>query len=122
MAKILIVEDDPMLLAFYTEVLQDEGYKINQASDGERGLYLAREGGYDLILLDVHLPKREGPEILEELAKNPPSQANKMIIMLTNASEPAVEENVRSLGVTKFLMKSSLTPDQFLEEIESVLH
>lgn len=122
MARILVGEDDPTMLEFYGELLKEEGFSVDLAADGEEALKFASQGGYDLILLDVHLPKKEGPQILEELSQNPPSTPNKKIIMLTNVThETAIEEQTKNLGASKFLLKSALTPDQFLEEVKLAL-
>lgn len=122
MAKILLVEDDPMLRDFYADLLVGEGYTVDRAPDGEEGLQHAKHGGYDLVLLDVNLPKRDGIGILKELKTNPPQTPNKKICMLTNAS---LEENVSSelaaLDVPKCLLKSTLTPEQFVKEIKILL-
>jgi len=121
MIRILVVEDDEMLLGFYTDLLKEAGFLVDSAADGEIAFQRASEGGYSLILLDVNLPKKEGPEILEELSKNPPKTPNKKIVMLTNATEPAIEEKVKAFGVEKFLLKSALTPDQLLEEVRILI-
>lgn len=122
MARILVGEDDPTMLEFYGELLKEEGFSVDLAADGEEALRLASQGGYDLILLDVHLPKKEGPQILQQLAQNPPPLPNKKIIMLTNVThETSIEEQTKALGASKFLLKSALTPDQFLQEVKTAL-
>ena len=116
-----MVEDDPTLLEFYCDLLTGEGHVVDPASDGDLGFGFAFQGGYDLILLDVNLPKKEGPQILEELTKTPPKNPNKKIVMLTNAIEKEIEEKVKAFGVEDFLLKSSLTPDDFLVKVKAVL-
>ena len=55
--KILLVEDDQFTRELYDEVLKDAGFDVTTAVNGEEGLGYIREGGYDLILLDVMMPK-----------------------------------------------------------------
>lgn len=111
-----------MLLDFYGGLLKSEGFEVDVAADGEEALRLMQHGGYDLILLDVHLPKLEGPQVLEALAKNPPKIANKKVIMLTNVThETLIVEKVKEFGVTQFLLKSDFTPDQFLDQVKKAL-
>ncbi len=62
--RILIVEDDPSILLGLRMNLKGEGYEVGEASDGESGLRLARDQPWDVILLDVMLPKMNGYELV----------------------------------------------------------
>ena len=65
--RILLVEDEPSLVLTLTDRLVSEGYQVETAGDGEEGLSRALEGSFDLILLDVMLPGRDGYEVCREL-------------------------------------------------------
>jgi two-component system, OmpR family, alkaline phosphatase synthesis response regulator PhoP len=65
--RILLVEDEPSLVLTLTDRLVSEGYVVETARDGEQGLSCALEGSFDLILLDVLLPGRDGFEVCREL-------------------------------------------------------
>ena len=65
--RILLVEDEPSLVLTLTDRLVNEGYQVETAGDGEEGLSRALEGSFDLILLDVMLPGRDGFEVCREL-------------------------------------------------------
>jgi two-component system OmpR family response regulator len=67
--RILIVEDEPDLLASLAQALREEGYAVDTAADGEEGSYKAESADYDAIVLDVMLPKMDGWEILRRLRK-----------------------------------------------------
>src|SRR5579862_7154469 len=67
--RILIVEDEPDLLAGLAQALREEGYAVDTANDGEDGVYKAENYDYDAIVLDVMLPKMDGWEILARLRK-----------------------------------------------------
>ena len=67
--RILIVEDEPDLLASLARALREEGYAVDTAADGEDGFYKAESCDYDAIVLDVMLPKLDGWEILRRLRK-----------------------------------------------------
>ena len=121
MAKILVVEDDPTLLKFYAELLKGAGYDVDQASDGEIAIRFCLQGGYDLILMDFMLPKKDGLSVLADLVKEKPTLPNKKIILLTNLGEVKSTVLPRELGISKILTKSALTPEQFLEEIKTAL-
>ncbi len=67
MSRILLIEDDPGMARGLVYNLEAEGYDVVAASDGEQGLRQARSGSFDLLLVDVMLPKRSGFEILKRL-------------------------------------------------------
>ncbi|MCH7541221.1 response regulator, partial [Patescibacteria group bacterium] len=67
--RILVVEDDQFLRELYDELLREEGYEVDLAPDGEIGLAKIIKGGYELILLDIMLPKIDGLEILRRVKK-----------------------------------------------------
>jgi two-component system OmpR family response regulator len=67
--RLLIVEDEPDLLAGLAQALREEGYAVDTANNGEDGFYKAENYNYDAIVLDVMLPKMDGWEILARLRK-----------------------------------------------------
>lgn len=115
-SKILIIEDDQFLLEFYQNLLSEEGYLVETAQDGEEGLQKAKEGHYDLTLLDIMLPKRDGLSILRELDQSQRKNLGK-IVMLTNLGQDAIIKEGFKLGASGYLIKSALTPDQVLYEV-----
>ncbi|MEK7617176.1 MAG: response regulator [Patescibacteria group bacterium] len=119
--KILIVEDDQFLREFYQELFMSEGYLVDVAVDGEVGLRKLLEGGYDLILLDIMLPKKDGLQLLRDLKVQPPKTANGPVVVLTNLGQDAVIKQCFELGAVGYLIKSALNPDQVLQEVKSYL-
>ncbi len=67
MSRILIVEDDPQMARGLAYNLRADGYDVTSVEDGQRGLREAATGGYDLVLLDVMLPRQSGFEVLQRL-------------------------------------------------------
>ncbi|WP_236794286.1 response regulator transcription factor [Amycolatopsis sp. GM8] len=65
--RVLVVEDDPRLLAMLTRLLAEEGYDVDEAADGQRGLHLGLTRGYDVLLLDRGLPAVDGLDLLARL-------------------------------------------------------
>lgn len=119
--KILVVEDDQLLREFYQELLQAEGYLADVAPDGELALSKIQNEEYDLILLDIMLPKKDGVEILRELKTQGPKRKDAIILMLTNLGQDAVIKECFDLGAQGYLIKSALNPDQVLQEIKNYL-
>jgi DNA-binding response OmpR family regulator len=102
MATVLVVEDDPAIRRGVCDALRFSGYQVVEASDGATGLDLALRGAYELVLLDVLMPKRDGFSVLEELRKVHPSLP---VIMLT--ARGAEEDRVRGLrrGADDYVVK-----------------
>lgn len=119
--RILIVEDDQFLREFYQELLQTEGFLTDVAADGEVASEKVNQGGYDLILLDIMLPKKDGLQILRETHVTPPQKQNGPIVVLTNLGQDAIIKEAFDLGATGYLVKSALNPDQVLNEIHGYL-
>ena len=100
--KILVVEDDRKVAGFIEQGLKEEGYIVDVAPDGDEGTMLAHVNEYDVILLDVMLPKKNGFQIAAELRRE---GRNTPILMLTSRDAP--EDVVRGLdaGADDYLSK-----------------
>lgn len=119
--RILIIEDDQFLREFYEELLQAEGFSVDSASDGETGLNMLKGGGYNLILLDIMLPKKDGLQILKEIKSSPPEKPNGPIVVLTNLGQDSIIRTCYELGAAGYMIKSALNPDQVLVELYNYL-
>lgn len=119
--RILIIEDDQFLREFYQELLQTEGYLVDMAIDGEMALAKLQNNEYDLALLDIMLPKKDGVQVLRDLKLVPPKSSNISIVVLSNLGHDAVIKDCFKLGADGYLIKSALNPDQVLGEIQSYL-
>jgi len=119
--KILIVEDDTYLRDLYEEVLKEDGFSVKIAVDGEEGLVTALEGGHDLILLDIMMPKLDGLGFLKSLKEKNALSKNGPIILLTNlAHDPVIKEGL-DLGAKDFIVKSEITPDDLVKKVKDYL-
>ena len=100
--RILIVEDEPGISDFLRRGLESEGYEVGCAADGERGEADALSGRYDLVLLDLMLPGRDGLEVLAAIRRPLPDLP---VILLTARGE--VSERVAGLdaGATDYMTK-----------------
>jgi len=120
-AKILVIEDDLYTRDLYIEVLNGAGYEVVAAVDGEEGVLKASEGGYNLILLDVMMPKMNGLEVLKALKEKPPQKQNGPVVLLTNLAHDPVIKEALELGAKNYLIKSDMDPAQLLNKIKSYL-
>jgi DNA-binding response OmpR family regulator len=115
--KILIIDDEISIVEFLKKSLNAHFFLVESATDGERGAFLARTGGYDLILLDYALPKMSGVEVLEEIRKE---KNHIPVIMLTVKSEIEDKQKAFNLGVDDYITKPFLF-DELLLRIKALL-
>ena len=99
--RILVIEDEPVLLASLAKALREKGYAVDTAADGEEGLYKARSWDYDAIVLDVMLPRLDGWQVLERLRQSKKTP----VLMLTARDAPS--DRVRGLdtGADDYVVK-----------------
>ncbi|OGK51995.1 hypothetical protein A2966_04300 [Candidatus Roizmanbacteria bacterium RIFCSPLOWO2_01_FULL_41_22] len=120
--RILIVEDEMYIRELYQRLLLAEGYQVDTAADGEAGLMAIKKGGYDLVLLDIILPKLDGLKILEYIAGDQQAiKANKGIVILSNLGQETIVSHGKFLGVKGHLVKTDLTPQEFINEVKKYL-
>jgi two-component system, OmpR family, response regulator len=100
--KLLLVDDDAMLVAALRRGLTAEGFSVEVASDGREGLWRGREGGYDLILLDIMLPGANGYRVCAELRR---SGVRTPILMLTAKDGDLDEAEALDTGADDYLRK-----------------
>ena len=100
--RILIIEDELKVAAFIRKGLEQEGYAVDVANDGEEGDYQAEAFEYDALILDLMLPKRSGLEILKKVRARKPALP---VLILT--AKGTVEEKVAGLdaGASDYLVK-----------------
>jgi DNA-binding response OmpR family regulator len=79
------------------------------------------QGGYDLVLLDIMLPKMDGLQILKGLKEKNILSKNGPVVMLTNLGQDNIVKEGFELGASGYLIKSALTPDQVLHEVHTFL-
>jgi len=124
MKRILLVEDDPFLIDIYQKKLEDSGFLVEVANDGERALEILKEKNFDLMLLDIVLPKIDGWKILEEIGKmkEKKKELEKMkIVIWSNLGEKEDVKKGLSLGATSYLIKANFTPSEVVREVEKLL-
>ncbi len=116
---ILIIEDEPTLQKALTKSLEAEGFKIENALDGETGLNKSLASPPDLILLDLVLPQKNGFEVLSEL-KSDEKTKRVPVLVLTNLENANDVEKAISLGATGYLVKSNYDLDDIVAKIKEI--
>jgi len=120
MKKILLVEDDPFLIDIYATKLKESNYSVEVASEGEEALRKVKENNFDLVLLDIVLPKLDGWDILRQIKAESKIKNLKVIIISNLGQKEEVAKGIK-LGAEKYLIKAHFTPSEVVAEIKGVL-
>lgn len=115
MNKILIIEDELMTATAVKEALELNEMKAEIAEDGIKGLDLIKKNDYDLILLDLKMPKLSGEDVLKEIRKIRPYV---FVIIYTNFSEFADIKALANIGIDGYVNKG---PDSDLQELVNII-
>lgn len=116
--RILIIEDErPLTLALELK-LKDAGFEVDLAYDGEEGLVKMEKNSYDLVLLDLIMPKKDGFAVLQDMKEK---GIKTPVIALTNLSQREDIERVKVFGVDKYFVKSDTPLHQVVEEVKKFL-
>jgi len=116
MKKILIIEDEEIILNLLQKKLSQEGYEISVAKDGQEGLRLMKEVKPDLILLDIVMPKIGGFEVMEEMQKEDELKSIPVIVV-SNSGQPVEIDKAQALGAKDWLIKTEFDPKEVIEKV-----
>ncbi len=116
---ILIVEDDKFLRELISRKLLNEGFKIDEAIDGEEALRKIEEAKPDLVLLDLILPGLDGFEVLERIKDNPSTNIVPVLILSNLGQRDEIERGLK-LGAVDFLVKAHFTPEEIVDKIKTI--
>jgi len=120
MARVLIVEDDPLMLRLYQKAFSFEGYDVDIAGDGAEGLKKARESKPTLIILDIMMPRMNGLEFLDSL-KVIPEIKTIPVVVLTNLAGDKDAETALMKGAVKYIVKSQHDPKEVVAMVKEIL-
>ncbi|HLK20402.1 MAG TPA: response regulator transcription factor [Bryobacteraceae bacterium] len=115
--RILLIEDEPSLVLTLTDLLIDQGYLVETAMDGPSGLEKAQSHHFDLVILDVMLPGKDGLQVCRELRA---SGNHVIVLMLTAKTQLADRVAGLKLGADDYLAKP-FEPPELLARIEALL-
>jgi two-component system response regulator AdeR len=115
---ILIGEDDTVLRTLYEKKFTIEGFSVRSAVDGEEILRMIGEKKPDLLLLDIHMPKVDGFQVLRELPKK---DRGFPVIMLTNFGQEEFKLRALELGADDYFVKKDMTMRSLLEMVKRLI-
>ncbi|HRN86299.1 MAG TPA: response regulator [Candidatus Dojkabacteria bacterium] len=119
--KILVVEDEPDALEIFKDILTEEGFEVDGAEGGLIALERMMNVRYDLVLLDIVMPDKDGISILEEIKKFPDKYGETKVVMLTNIGGDLAVDKAMKIGASGYLLKSETEPDDLVSAVKQYL-
>jgi DNA-binding response OmpR family regulator len=119
MYRVLVVEDEEILREAYRAILATQDYEVQVAPDGDKAFGLCKQTKFDLILLDLMMPRVDGVAFLERYKAAKLTKAH--IIVLSNLSSGEELQRAKELGANDSFVKADLSPRQLLSMVEAQL-
>ena len=91
--KILIVEDEPTLREGLIDLIRGEGHEVEAVGDGEAAIDRGKQGGFDLVLLDLMLPKVDGLEVLRRVKSDESTRRTPVVILTTSSADKDIAQS-----------------------------
>lgn len=120
MSKIAIIEDDPTISQMYRMKFEADGFEVQLANNGKRGVALVESFLPDIILMDLQMPEMGGADALAEIRKHDWGKTIPVFI-LTNLGEEEAPKGIRALGIESYIVKAELTPRQVVDRVRAAL-
>jgi CheY-like chemotaxis protein len=117
--RLLLAEDEEVLRMLVVDTLEDEGYDIDEACDGEEAYELIDRNDYDLVIIDYMMPQMTGLEVIEKVRQHPEKKDTK-ILMLSAKSQKVDQDRVLLAGADHFISKP-FSPLYLVEKIGEIL-
>jgi CheY-like chemotaxis protein len=114
--KILLIEDENLLIDLLQKKLAEAGYLVSLARNGQEGMELMRKNNPDIVLLDIIMPKMGGFEVLEEKAKDNLLR-DIPVIIISNSGQPVELDRAKKLGAKDWLIKTEFDPQEVLDKV-----
>jgi DNA-binding response OmpR family regulator len=119
MTKIAIIEDDPTISQMYRLKFEADGFDVRMAGNGKIGVELVKTFKPDIILLDIQMPEMDGAEALKHIRADSHSKDTPVII-LTNLGEEEAPADMRTLGISSYIVKANNTPRQVVTHVKEI--
>lgn len=116
--KILIAEDEIALAQILSQKLKEEGFEVEVAANGIEAMASLSKKTFDLLLLDLIMPKMDGFEVLNQMKIK---KIRIKILVMSNLSQTETAAKARSLGANNFLVKSDISLGEIIKRVKSIL-
>lgn len=120
MKKILLIEDEELIVKLLEKKLAGIGYDVMLAANGKEGIEIMKKNIPDLVLLDMVMPKMGGFEVLAVVKKDP-VLAKIPVIIISNSGQPLELEKAKKMGAADWLVKTEFDPREVAQKVEKII-
>ncbi len=120
MKKILLIEDEELIIKLLSKKLVSIGYDVLLAMDGQEGIEKMKQSVPDLVLLDIVMPRMGGFEVMAEMKKDA-VLAKIPVIIISNSGQPLELEKAKQLGAADWLVKTEFDPKEVADKIQKYI-
>jgi len=118
--KVLLVEDDPMIVDMYKVRLEEEGFEVYVTDKGSEALKIAEKEKPEVVLLDIILPEIDGFAVLQLLKED--TKTKKIpVILLTNLGQESDRQKGMKLGAADYFVKAQFTPASVIAAVKKII-
>lgn len=122
MKRILIAEDDFYIRDIYSRIFVNAGYDTHTAVDGQDAIAkIQNDAMYDMVLLDILMPKMNGIDVLKAIRALEPPKKNTPVYIISNLGQENVIEDAFKIGLDGYVIKAQVTPQRVVDEINLFL-
>ncbi len=113
----IIIDDDPLVIRLFKRFFTKAGFRVETASDGQRGLELIQQSKPDIVLLDLRLPVLDGFEVLKRIRQDEKTKQTPVVCFSGIGDRPGIAEECKNLGAKDCITKGSMSPDAVVKRI-----
>lgn len=117
--RILVVDDDTVMLEFVTNTLKPHGYEVTCAQGGTEAIHKLREDSFDGVILDFFMPEKDGLDVVGDMFKR---RDKTPVVVLSSNLDPHYEAAVQGFGITREVLRKPCAPEMLLQTMERVLN
>ncbi|MEK7510311.1 MAG: response regulator [Patescibacteria group bacterium] len=122
MKKILLIEDDPLLIDIYTRKLKEAGFLVLLMTEGNhKVLGMIKTEKPDLVILDIVLPRVDGWEILRAIKRDEDVKDTRVMVLSNLGQKEEIEKGLK-LGAESYLIKAHYTPSEIVQEVMKLIN
>ncbi len=118
--KILILEDEEIIVSLLSRKLSDYGYEVKTAKNGKEGMLMLAQEIPDLVLTDVIMPEKDGFEVISEM-KQSELLKNVPVIIISNSGQPVEIDKAKEMGVLDWVIKTEFDPNEIIQKVNKIL-
>jgi DNA-binding response OmpR family regulator len=122
MKKILLVENNPLLVESYSRAMNNAGFEVGVVRDGREVIPAVEKNRPDLIVMDVVLPNKDGWEVLTTLKNGHDGSKETKVVIVSDLCQAYDVKKGLEMGAAKYLIRDHYTPEEIVEEIKKILN